>query len=298
VSLSAVFAKKRSRAVTLTELLVVLAIIGLLATIAIPGLLTHMARAKVLAAFSDCKAIADAEEQCAVVHGFYVPFAMLNDVMTPLNSSGNIISPAPNPYFYDDLDNTNQALNREVFLIDPDVRPESQLPQANQYILDQFRATVVNFNKRIHDMFFGWQGPFINFKHVWMGQEFKAPNNQALGDIGLVARDWPLDPWGNPYRFYSTLGIIGNAAYYDTRDPQYANYLDFPTFGDGRLTQRGNYRFDRYAVVSFGPDGAEGARFDINGIQLSGLLSIRDLRNDDIIYLFGRIPNETAYRIF
>src|SRR3990170_2792993 len=68
--------------VTLTELLVVLLIISLLSTIAIPVYVTRAENAKVNTARQETREIAQAEEQCAIIHGFYVPLQILDDLIT------------------------------------------------------------------------------------------------------------------------------------------------------------------------------------------------------------------------
>lgn len=63
----------------------------------------------------------------------------------------------------------------------------------------------------------------------------------------MIRRDYPLDPWGAPYRFYSPAGIIGSSA----ADP---DRIESDEFSDGVLTES-DTRFDTYAIVSYGPDG-------------------------------------------
>jgi hypothetical protein len=94
------------------------------------------------------------------------------------------------------------------------------------------------------------------------------------------------------------MGLIGDDAAWDMNNPTtYWNVIDTPNFGNGRLMTGGTgdggyYEFDRYAVVSYGPDGAEGE------LGRAGEQKVLSELNDDIVYMFHRIPNETAYRIF
>ena len=66
--------------VTLTELLVVLVIVALMATLAVPVAINRAQQSKVTAARADAKMLAEAEEICAMIHGFYVPLQVLDDV--------------------------------------------------------------------------------------------------------------------------------------------------------------------------------------------------------------------------
>ena len=90
-------------------------------------------------------------------------------------------------------------------------------------------------------------------------------------------RDFPLDPWGRPYRMYSSIGIVGTGALGD-------NY-NSDTFSNGHLTENDD-RFDRYAIVSFGPNGKSDTYIGATELK------------DDIVYYFGGAISETRYSIF
>lgn len=267
------------RAVTLTELLVVLAIIGLLATLAVPMYLNHMELVKKNVALTECRQLAEAEMACALRHGFFVPLQLLDDI-APDPDRGATLE-------YDDLNNSDDQFT-DLFLIDPFIRVDVQ--DGNQLELSQWQVGGT-FNKRVADLYNLWGGPFMNVKRVWTGPDFKPDVPQVLDDDER-AHDWPLDPWGNPYRLYSPLGVVGTLADSDLRNPTtYWNDLDADGFGDGDITLDGEYEFDRFAIVSYGPDGVEGT------IQFNGIQAIEDARNDDIMYLFGMIPNDSSNRL-
>lgn len=69
-----------------------------------------------------------------------------------------------------------------------------------------------------------WNGPYINYQ-------------QGQTQAGTMPYDEgsPLDPWGNPYYFFSPLGLIRG------------------DFGSVTLELYGS-QFDRYAIVTLGPD--------------------------------------------
>ena len=255
--------RPRQRAVTLTELLVVIAIIGLLATLAIPVFLRQMELARFRTAQLEVKEIALAEQQCAILHTWYVPLQVLDDIKLP---EGTDIPPA------DSLLNESRS---NIFLIDP-MLPSIAQAQGLQFTMDSPAPRVFNvFDPRVGT----WQGPFINvhraFNAALVAGFSRTPTSED------VRRDFPLDPWGQPYRFYSPVGVIGTLA----TDTSLFN-MNTDSFSDGRLFVRsGAYDpVDRYAIGSLGPNQA----FDLPG----------DLFNDDIIYEFGFTTDLTAFLRF
>jgi prepilin-type N-terminal cleavage/methylation domain-containing protein len=254
----------RSRGLTLTELLVVMLILGLLATIAIPVYTRRQEDARIRVAISECREIAHAEEQVAVLHGFYVPFQLLDDLPPPPFNTTD-----PNR---ESLDNDNQSL----LLIDPFVRATDQISgNPQQAALRQWQT---DFDTRVYNMVRNWNGPFINFQRFYYGNDPNVtPGTQSYLSSTIKFEDYPLDPWGNPYRFYSAEGIIGTSAL--TWDPG----ANTQSFSDGNLTTT-DRRFDRYAVVSFGRDGKSDTVAPVN------------VNNpNDIFYLFGSDGVESTF---
>lgn len=106
--------------------------------------------------------------------------------------------------------------------------------------------------------FFPWQGPYITY------QSGRTQTGAAPYDQGS-----PLDPWGNPYLFYSPLGLIRG----DTGQVT----LDF--HGD---------QFDRYTIASLGKDGVVSS--DDLFRQFGGSLStiaISSVRGSSVTYTNG-----------
>jgi prepilin-type N-terminal cleavage/methylation domain-containing protein len=249
----------RQKALTLTELIVVLVILALLSAIAIPVFVHRAEEAKIRTAQQEVREIASAEELCGLNHSVYLPIQVLDDIP---NDTSNVALPQQPDEIRNDYD---------VYVIDT-LRPlDEQLNgpvQLAQKQLDPGTALDTPKLRRIREL---WQGPFLNPKRV-----YERPND--TGSVVKTRRDFPLDPWGEPYRLYSPLGIVGSAA---------ENLTDFDSdsFSDGRLTTR-DRRFDRFAVVSFGPDNQPG------GIDESGNTTPI---GDDIFYFFGTVMSETSY---
>jgi len=254
--------QNKKRAVTLTELLVVVVIISLLATIAVPVYVNKAEQARIATAIQETRELANAEEQCAIGHGVYVPLQVLDD--NPKDWDLNIQNS-------DDINNT--VTRGTIFII-----------YATQPILQQQlnQASLGNGSLASQNIIRGWKGPFVNVNRAAFADEL-----QRLGTTNdqKIAFDFPLDPWGTPYRLFSPLGLVGSDATGD-----YATFTgDFsalnPSFSDGMLTQK-SQRFDRFAVVSFGPDRTSGT-------------ALGDFRNrDDIYHLFGGIYTESSFQAF
>ncbi|MGI8906586.1 MAG: prepilin-type N-terminal cleavage/methylation domain-containing protein [Candidatus Sumerlaeaceae bacterium] len=253
----------RSRGLTLTELLVVMLIIGLLATIAIPVYTRRQEDARIRVAMAECREIAHAEEQCAIVHGFYVPFQVLDDLPPPPTGVAPLAG-----------EETIIRDDDSIELIDPFTRSRDQV-NATQKVLRQWQT---DFDPQVYAMVRNWNGPFMNFQRYFYGPNSAddPPGSAEYLQGGFLFKDFPLDPWGNPYRFYSSAGIIGTSS-----------LVFSPTstddFSDGNMTND-DRRFDRYAVVSYGRDGKGDTQSPINTNN-----------PNDIFYIFGSDGVESTF---
>lgn len=246
--------RRQSLAVTLTELLVVLVIISILATAAVPVYVNQTARAKVATATDEVKTIAEALDRVAVLYDFYVPIQLLDDIPGDSGTSG--------------LDSNSDAIGNEtsVYLVNFNV-PIGDLDSTAQVLVTD--STDV----RAENIVDSWEGPFLSPQRVYMG-DYTSIDDVMDSSVNLY--DHPLDPWGQPYRLYSPIGLVGSSASSTDSDS-----WDSSGFSDGNLTSTDD-RFDRWAVVSFGPDGESNTD--------SGSTT-----DDDIVYLFGTVINETNY---
>lgn len=247
---------RKNAGVTLTELLVVLAIIGLLATIAVPVYVNRAEQAKLRVAQEECRSIAQAEEACALAHGFYVPIQLLDDV------------PETDETDADSINNESD----QIYVIDAGISVDAQ--EASQPQLGD-----TDSNQKINNMINFWQGPFLNPTRVWYdASRYQNPWDPSMSNVD-IRRDFPTDPWNVPYRMYSPIGIVGTNAL--------AENFNTDAFSDGNLTPNDD-RFDRFAIVSFGPDG----------ISDTDSRKSATAPDDDIVYYFGTVVSETAYRLW
>lgn len=241
-----------TRGVTLTELLVVMLIISLLATVAVPVYINRMEDARVRLAKAETREIAQAEEQVGLIHGFYVPFQVLDD------------SPEVNG-----LSSTNEDLitlePTNIYVVNPLIRPEDQLGSQSP----DYQLVLTSPNPRVRTLINDWEGPFLNPQRVYLGNDDRGPGDPDYSQSAFFRLDFPLDPWGEPYRFYSPLGIIGSSAY-SIQQPYGSS------FSDGLLTTTDDRNFDRYVVMSWGRNN----RPDHGSLSIFG-------QEDDIVYFFG-----------
>ncbi|MCL5270368.1 MAG: prepilin-type N-terminal cleavage/methylation domain-containing protein [bacterium] len=229
--------------VTLTELLVVLVIISLLATLALPTYMNHAKTARISTAELECKELADGEDSVGLIHGFYVPLQLLDDL--PDGQTGGV--------------NTFDAIERESTSIEV-IDVNSTLMNM---VLDQLPLNAGGADRRVRNMIRNWQGPFVTTQRVYI------PLGVNIATFGAwEQRDYPLDPWGNPYLFYSPRGRVGSGL-----DPT------FTSIGDGSITTTDD-PFDRFAIVSTGPDGQTNRQ---------------STTEDDIVYYFGKVYIETVF---
>jgi prepilin-type N-terminal cleavage/methylation domain-containing protein len=265
------------RAVTLTELLVVLVIVSIMATIAVPVAVNKAHQARITVAQQEVREIGQAMEQCGTIHGFYVPIHLLDNINDAAAIGRDNDAPA------DSLDNEARS---STYLIDPlsNLSTQTQLSLAAGY--PGFGATP---NKRIIDLVDTWAGPFINFQRVWLDEDVSNPDTGA-GIETILRRDWPLDPWGQPYRFYGPTGLLGGDDAKDT-DPD-SWRTDLNAFTGELPHSRGvdahdldaQKDFDRFAIVSYGPDNEK----DPPG----------DNTPDDINYRFGGAFASGSFKAF
>lgn len=254
--------RRAARGVTLAELLVVLAIISLLATLAVPVYVSRAEQARRATARAEVRAIAEAQEMVGALYGFYVPIHTLDKVPERIGAdNGDNWPDYPGTAFFIRI---GQRVN----------------DQAGSQI--QYSGTLGAGNQDIRPLIENWQGPFLNAVRKFRQSGATNPSDFTTNDIHF---DLVLDPWGRPYRLFTPEGITGTS---NTT----SNHGQIPaaspnTVDNGFINiQTGTIqaKFDRFAIVSFGPDGVlDAANSDFP---------------DDIFYEFGSLPNPEGFANF
>jgi len=273
--MKAILKNRSKKGVTLTELLVVLAIISLLATLAVPVYVNRTEQARRATARAEVRNIADAQELVAATHQFYVPIHILDNL--PNDDSFNEER--------DDFENDPNSGDK--FLIDPFTSIPAQ--EGNQISFNDAQQILNGtpsgsaVGQRAANLIAFWSGPFLNPARVTFDIE------EDIDDQNEISADIVLDPWGNPYIFFSPLGPMSNfsdlsdLSNFDATDTN--GRIDFDS-GEIQDAVDTTDPFDRFAIVSYGPDG---------------LLDTANGNNNfvnDVFYQFGFIANETAFNIF
>lgn len=256
--------RARIHGVTMIELLLVLIIVSLLSTLAVPTVIRHQRNARIATAKTEIRNLAMAEEMVAMHFDIYVPLQWLDDA--PANPLTTV----------DDIDNEP----RGTLVAGGALLVSTLLPTSNQIGSQLDFETGI---RRVDRLVSEWEGPFIQFQRFWQKNNFPT-------DPQTLRLDFPFDPWGNPYIFYSASGVIGEGAAAMavsdtpplTADWDGSTTTGLERFSNGVLTTQDD-RFDRYAIVSFGPDG----------IRNSRLLSAGQPFGDDVIRFFGDVAPET-----
>lgn len=278
----------RQRGFTIVELVIAFIIIGIL-TLALTPVLTKQANtARINVAHSDVENLSNAEERAAVDTGYlYRPY-VLNDVYGGdgiVNAADVVSSTAidrvqglnDNALANDTYGDTNLYKNPTYIFISP-VTQDFLNPQIQQLQWSKMVDPITETN-------FNWNGPYIN----WRRDESK--------------KDWPEDPWGNPYLFFTNKGVIfppprstdppnsavlnGGGSNQDTSYP-FQNQVSVNVGGTLVIcptlpnAQYPGWGFDRPTWVSMGPNGLPG----------DGSGNLTDInfafgQGDDIVYSFG-----------
>lgn len=241
----------------LVETLGALAVIGLLAAVSATVFSGGADRAKSEQAERELLRLAEAELTLAREFGHFVPLQLLDDL--PVREGRRTA-------LTDDIGNEPADA---VHLIDPRRPIDEQVGRQATLGSSEARRTIDN-----------WPGPLFEPKRIFYGGYDPVWSPTQIAERGVeigaavVRRDYPLDPWGRPYRFYSPIGLIGSTA--SQSDP---GALFSDAFSDGKLTNVDD-RFDAFAIVSFGPDGVSDAT---QGVEIP---------TDDVIF-FLTLTEET-----
>jgi len=216
--------KKTKGGFTIIELIISVIIIGILVAIIIPVYVTRADEARLSAAQQDLDALQNAQQHAAIDTGYFYRLYVLDDTR-----GGDGV--APSNLANDRVDGIrDEALRTDVTnpkLLFIDTKTGLFLSGGNA-IFDRMAQNETSFN---------WNGPYVNI-----------PRKSGLKyPVANVPAGTPLDPWGNPYLFFTKEGLVND------RDGVISTtYIGL----DGNSYN--TVRFDRPTILSLGPNGVPG----------------------------------------
>jgi prepilin-type N-terminal cleavage/methylation domain-containing protein len=209
-------------AFSIIELLIAIIIIGILVAIIIPVLMKRADEARLAAAESDLEHLQAAEERAAIDTGYLYRFYVLDDV---IGGNGVYL-----PFDINDTDgirderyNTQMATPTRIFLHMTDGLFISDYATLYQRLIRNETA-------------FGWAGPYVNV-HKLRDADFN---------------DIPEDPWGSDYLLFTPEGLV------DQYQGRILTSTTFFAIDAGTTVILQGPFFDRYTVLSTGPNNAPG----------------------------------------
>jgi prepilin-type N-terminal cleavage/methylation domain-containing protein len=226
--------RRKLHGFSIVEIIVTMAIIGILTLILVPVVGSRTRTARLRAAEQDLENLANGLERAAIDTGYFFRIYVLDDL--GIQGDGipnNNLNPSLFP---------PAARDRVDTLADEILNP---LHTSNIFIdlnTFQFLANFTNLYTTITadtpftESTFGWNGPYVNWSR------------------DLNYNDWPDDPWGSDYLFFTRRGALGPLE------------TDFVTSGvrmdlgnnQTRTLPADALVFDRPTVLSLGPDGLPG----------------------------------------
>jgi prepilin-type N-terminal cleavage/methylation domain-containing protein len=218
---------------SIIELLIAIIIIGILVAVIIPVLMRRAEDARIAAAESDLQHLQDAEERVGIHTGYMFRFYALDDTI-----GGDRLFDPFNPADLDgvrDEDLNNMVVQPTRMFIQ--IR-QARYPQANRQarLLSAADARREFDQLTANETAYGWAGPYVNV--------------HRLRDVNHD--DLPEDPWGNEYLLFVPEGVV------NMRAGRIDETLFFFATDVGSTVSLTGPFFDRFTVLSYGPNGAPG----------------------------------------
>jgi type II secretory pathway pseudopilin PulG len=264
---------------TIIEIVMAFIIIGILISVLIPTLSNRADEARRTAALQDLERLADAQERVAVDTGYFFRIYALNDTRGGDNLYANAqlggFQVLGNRQGIQDNDLvTNNIYERPTDLF---ILPSTQNYPASQIAIWN-RLDTRNGSAPNNETDFNWNGPYLNW--------YRDTNRN----------DWPDDPWGNDYLFFTINGLIfppDPTSEIPGRDQETSTVGSFQfsllgpgyelTGPGGGLTQfPATSLFDRPTFLTLGPNGVPG-----NGSDDPSDPNYGYGRGDDLVRSFG-----------
>jgi type II secretory pathway pseudopilin PulG len=257
-----------ARGFTIVEIIMTFIIIGILTLILTPVISNRANDARLTAAAKDLEHLKDALERAHIDTGYIVRMYTLNDTG---GAGDNIAATDPLDRLESLSDNTQTTNN----IYD---NPSSIFINASSqdFVAASSQAQILT----LVETNFLWHGPYIA---DWR----RDVNNN----------DWPDDPWGNDYLFFSARGVLSppiqpGAGGTLGQDFSESFEVDGPNPNNISTINTEALVFDRFVILSTGPNGLPGD--GTNVLPASGGQGQYGLA-DDLVREFGGVVQRTNF---
>lgn len=229
---------------TIVELFIAFIIIGILVLIMTPVLTKRSEEARITAARADLQALKDAMERAAIDTGYLIRPYALNDGLQgdgTANSNPESWAQGIRDNAIDDDTNIYEDPEHLFILLSGGQTDRGDFAPNGRAIFDRLL---------INETQFGWNGPYINW---------------TRDPRGL---DWPHDPWGNPYHFFTRHGLLippepdsDDTQMREDVGARFRTQADAPqyTLNGEQIRFPTGLIFDRPTWLSLGPNGVPGS---------------------------------------
>ena len=244
------------RGFTIVELVVAFIIIAILAAVLVPTLVNRAQQAKIAAAQADLVHLGDAQERAGIDIGYMLRIYVLDDVSSDGDGIGSTDPDDVIESISDLAAMTGYTTPERIF-----INLASENYSTNNATLYAKMIAESNYN-----------GPYLQWQRDVNGN------------------DWPDDPWGSDYLFFTRAGVIYPPVGTSTGtipdgsgdfQPDYAYEID------GTAEVAPADVFDRPTFLSLGPNGQPG---DGSGSATDGRFG----RGDDLVHQIGGVSSQTS----
>lgn len=257
---------------SIIEILVAIILIGILVAILVPVIANRADDARLARAGQDAENLANAQDRLYTDVGYLARLYVLNDTIggdtppTPFSRPGGATDPN------DIIDGVrDHAVAGELYDNPTNIFVDPRGGVGGEgIVISGSTATSLLNSLQTNETNFNWHGPYLNWQ---------ADNNYTVS--GITGPDGiPDDAWGNNFLLFVRGGLVKEVdARWDTDRTGEGTVVDTITINGQTFSTE---RFDRAAIVSFGPNGLPGdgsGPGNVSGGQIG--------QGDDVVRKFG-----------
>lgn len=229
----------RRRGFTLVEIVIAFIIIGILTAIMVPTIARRADDAKITAAQADIDALVAGLERVSIDIGHVVRMYALNDVRGGNGTPNTVPLDPVNGLLDNGLTGNGQLYEQPAALFISPITQNFLPAMAQQQLFEKLTDPNAETSYRNPTQ---WRGPYVNWSRDVNGN------------------DWPDDPWGNDYLFFSRQGMLWppDPRATSSSSMREDHSWEFNSIGPDIHGNPTALLFDRFTVLSLGPNGLPG----------------------------------------